>query len=1039
MSDTTATQIKREIIDKKEFLRSFEVRPAGAFSIFLGAGASISAGIPATQALIWEFKRKLYCDHFSIKEEKFRDMQLESNRKILQIFFDSQKGNPPLNNAEEYSYYFEKCYPQTVDRKFFIQQKVDKIDPTIGYRCLAELLNAGKIDQIWTTNFDELIERALALQNAKQYKLISPDNSHQVEDIGSTYPKVIKLHGDYRYDRLQNISEETKKLDERLRGYFVESSKTKGLIVVGYNGGDESIVTAIKEALKSDSPFPFGLIWAIRKGSKPNQSVIDIIEEANKKNKLSGFVEIDNFDEFLYELYEKAKINNPAIEHIAETAFEKKKPFSIPQADSSLELIKLNSLIITKYPTTIYAFAVNLKTWKDLRELVKNKNIVASFYKGKVYAFGSLDDIKNVFSSHLASEIQLVDIEKRWLYFEDSFFLGLLYDFLAKSFIDKYKLKQSLTERNRFFSENMKVVSRDIPAHFHVYEAFEIQLFPVDTSLYLLILPTVEAIDTREQSTNNRVEKQELVNKIVSQRYNKPSHDILKTWLELLVNGSSLIEHKLDEFIINISGKYSYGGYKTNSSLDFFQGMTQYPEPKLFYHISDSNYSTTHPLKGLKNFGPYDYSLGGDTSAAVSIGVVSPKGGFSKLLKHLNNLNKPSVAQSDKEYVIEYPGFNKLYKKTLEFPQTASDKLCAIIDEETVKQLTLIEFYELLKKKVDYFDTIRGDFDLLIVYIPKYWSHFRELKNEISYFDLHDSLKIYGAKKNIKIQFIEDKSIDYFDQARISWWLSLAIHTKANGIPWKNQPETENTAYIGIGYAIKNTDANSQVVVGCSQLFDSSGQGLRFLLQPIEKPVFYGKNPYMSKEDARRLILNLRETYFKIDPNAKLDKLVIHKTTHFTKDEIEGIAQASEGIKNVELLQIQQFTSWRALRSYRASSKTLIHFFPVQRGMALQLDDFSFLLWTHGSVTHDEIVLQGRNYYSGGRGIPMPLLIKRFQGTDSIDTVAKSILNLTKMNWNGGQLYKTLPVTLDFSKNLSRVAKQTEALQNYQYDFRFFM
>ena len=1026
-----------KIIDKKEFLRSFEVRPKGAFSIFLGAGGSASAGIPTTQALVWEFKRKLFCDHFGIKEEKFRDIQLDSNKKTLQSFFDSQKDNPPIDSPNEYSYYFEKCYPQTVDRKYFIQQKVDKIDPTIGYRCLAELLNIGRVDHIWTPNFDELIERALVLQNAKQYKVISPDNSHQVEDVGNTYPKVIKLHGDYRYDSLQNTSEETQKLDEKLREYFVETSKSKGLIVAGYSGGDQSILNAIREALKAESPFPFGLIWAYRKGSKPNQSVIDIVEEANKKNKLSGFVEIETFDEFLYELYEKSKINNSIIEQIAKSSFEKKKSFSITQADSSIEMIKLNSLKVIEYPTTIYSFEVSLKTWKELKELIKEENVVAAFYKGKVYAFGSLEDIKEVFFDYLMSEIQLVDIEKRWLFFEDSFFLGLLYGLITKSFICKYNLKQSAGGKNKYYSENMKISDRLTPSHFHLFEAFEIQLFPINGALYLLILPTVEVKDFREVPILQ--DKQELVNRIISQRYNKQSNELLRVWLEYLKGDNSQIELTLDEFKMHVADKYSYGGHRTNSSLDFFQGMTLYPEPKLFYHVSDSNYSTAHPLKGLKNFGPYDYSLGGDSNASVSVGVISPKDGFSKLIKHLNNLNKPSTAQSDKEYVIEYPGFNKLYKKTLEFPQTASDKLCAIIDEKQIKDLTLIDFYELLKKKIDYFDTIRGDFDLLIVYIPKYWSQFRELKNDTSYFDLHDSVKIYGAKKNIKIQFIEDKSIEYFDQARISWWLSLAIHTKANGIPWKNQPETENTAYIGIGYAIKNLDAKSQVVVGCSQLFDSSGQGLRFLLQPIEKPVFYGKNPYMSKEDARRLILNLRETYFKIDPNAKLDKLVIHKTTPFTIEEIQGIAQASEGIRNVELLQIQQFTSWRAIRSFNGGAKTLIHFFPVQRGTTLQLDDYSFLLWTHGSVTNSEIVLANRNYYSGGRGIPMPLLIKRFQGIDSADTVAKSILNLTKMNWNGGQLYKTLPVTLDFSKNLSRVAKQSEALQNYQYDFRFFM
>jgi hypothetical protein len=41
------------------------------------------------------------------------------------------------------------------------------------------------------------------------------------------------------------------------------------------------------------------------------------------------------------------------------------------------------------------------------------------------------------------------------------------------------------------------------------------------------------------------------------------------------------------------------------------------------------------------------------------------------------------------------------------------------------------------------------------------------------------------------------------------------------------------------------------------------------------------------------------------------------------------------------------------------------------------------------------------------------------------------------MNWNGRQLYKVLPVTLDFSKVLSKMAKQTELLDNIPYDFRF--
>ena len=38
-----------------EFLRSFEVKPAGTYDLFLGAGCSVAAGIPSGSALIWEF------------------------------------------------------------------------------------------------------------------------------------------------------------------------------------------------------------------------------------------------------------------------------------------------------------------------------------------------------------------------------------------------------------------------------------------------------------------------------------------------------------------------------------------------------------------------------------------------------------------------------------------------------------------------------------------------------------------------------------------------------------------------------------------------------------------------------------------------------------------------------------------------------------------------------------------------------------------------------------------------------------------------
>lgn len=189
--------------------------------------------------------------------------------------------------------------------------------------------------------------------------------------------------------------------------------------------------------------------------------------------------------------------------------------------------------------------------------------------------------------------------------------------------------------------------------------------------------------------------------------------------------------------------------------------------------------------------------------------------------------------------------------------------------------------------------------------------------------------------------------------------------------------------------------------------------------------------------DARSMMTELREQYYHSAPVNTLRRVVIHKTTPFIREEITGIMQAFSGIE-VELVQIQDYCSWRGIRFGADPGKTA-YGFPVKRGMAVKLDRDSFLLWTHGCVIHPE--LSGpHNYYKSSRGIPAPLLVRRFAGNASGDTLAKEILMLTKMNWNSGDsLYKTLPVTLDFAKVLARMSKQEEAIFDKAYDFRFFM
>lgn len=1034
--------------DLGEFLRSFEIKPNGTYDIFLGAGCSVAAGIPLGIALIWEFKRKLYCDHFKINEEKFSDFELETNKNEIQKYFDQQVGFPILDSSEEYSFYFEKCYPQSIDRKLFIQSKVREKKPTLGHRCLGALIISEKIKCIWTSNFDELIENGIKIVDiGKSFVVISEDNKNQIGKIENQYlPKLIKLHGDYRYDKLQNISEELQDLDSKLREYFYQHNTSNGLIIVGYDGNDNSIMSVLEKSLNCDNQFPSGLIWCILKGTKLNERVIKIVNRVNEKNKTSGFLEINSFDEFLYDLYTRCNLKYSEIENIAENLFKKRKPFLFQQSNPNTTPIKLNALQIIKYPNTFYSFDTSIEKWSQLKEIILDKSISAALYKNKIFAFCELEEIKKVFGNKILSEISLKDVETKWFDREDSIFKSMLYDLIAHNLINKYGLQCSESKKRKFYLKNKKINKSGLPNYLTIYEALEIRLDHRKKCFWLLLLPTVEILDSRDLSIFSqtgkklaKLEKQLIINKIISERYNSVADLHLNKWLYFLKQKLNSLVFSLGDFKIEIADKFTFAGYKFNDQNYFFQGLSNEIEPQLSFHIFEKNYQSIHPLKGLDSFGPYDSSFKNDKDLSnVKIALISPRSSFNKIIAQLNSLLQNKRPLTEPDYLIEYQGFSTIYKKYLEIPNNPENKLCVFIEDKDTNGKTHVEFYEMLKRKIDYFDTLRGDFDLLIIYFPVIWQRFRELKNENTYFDLHDSVKIYCAKKNIKVQFIEDKSINYKDQAKVLWWLSLAIYVKSNGIPWKNKIIDPDTAFIGLGYAIRSSQQN-RMVIGCSQLFDSFGRGLRFLLQPIERPVYYGKNPFMSREDARRLIIKLREAYFKMDPNLKLNKLVVHKTSHFTHEEIEGIAQATEGIDKVELLQIQQFSPWRGIRLNKVQKEITACNYPILRGTSIQLDDFSFLLWTHGSVMNDELAGINRNYYQGGRGIPIPLIVKRFRGSDSHEVIIKELLNLTKMNWNGCQLYKVLPVTLDFSKILSGMAKQNELLRNIPYDFRFFM
>lgn len=1003
----------------------------GAIDFFLGSGTSVQAGIPTGGGLVWHFKRDIYCSETETSVDKFKDLSSQHTRETLQKYFDNQGSHPPLYGVSEYSHYFELCYATSIAREKFIQNVVRDVLPSMGHLCLGELVIQNKIQCIWTTNFDELVEVGIqTIRPEYSYKVFSTANKTSQTFAGfDDFSQIIKLHGDYRYDKIKNTSFELQSLEQTMNQQFENRLKGKGLIVLGYSGSDESVMSALEKNIECTDFLPYGLTWLMPHDVQLNERVQSLMEKACAINDSSCIVEIQGFDEFLYGCYQIQNYQNACIDNRWRNFSTRKKDFSFSalQIDS---FIKINAFAAYEYPPC-YAFDTDVKSWANLKDLVGESDIIAALYSNRIFCFCDESSIRPIFNNHILSDIIKENIPEKFLYMNNSVYIGMLYELIKKTITNDNKIV--CFGKNQYFDSTTKKLS----GRNYKYDAVELYLSFIDGKLYLNIMPSF-FFENRSGSLLDKEEKQRLTNVEMSGLFNKQYNEKIKLWYKNLLNdGKICFEYK--SFKISFWPMYLNSG-DPERCLDQQWPRAhsyKYLEPEMCFSATDSSCKGINQLKGLVRYSPLDYSYSRikNIRPAIRISIISPKQTIEQILHHLNKLNLRCATITEDGFTPLYNGFESVYKRGLSVPLASNTLMCSLYDEDAALRLSTENFVQLIKNQVDYFACNKPDFDVLIIYIPTKFSKFRESSVPTNDFNLHDAIKLYSTDKGIRTQFIEEKSVRDQNTCKVMWALSTSIYAKATGVLWQPADMNEGTAFVGVSYAISKSKG---ICIGCSQLYDSSGTGVRLILRKIEDSRMFDRNPYMSSDEARSMMSQLREQYYLSDPTVKLNRIVIHKTTHFTPEEIKGFTQAFEGVDDIELLQIQEFSPWRAIRFCDKASQGAAPF-PMKRGTVIQLSDDSFLVWTHGCVIHDE--LKGKlNYYKGGRGIPAPLLVKRFYGKASGDTVVNEILMLTKMNWNSGDcLYKLLPVTLDFAKTLSRMAKQNEAIYDRAYDFRYFM
>lgn len=544
-------------IDERNFISHF-VQYSPQLMWFLGAGTSRSSGLPTASDLIWDLKRQYYCaeENQNIQSHNVANHAIKER---IQSYFDG-RGSPECWSNEEYSYYFELMFRNDyAAQQAYIQGQMapNKVTLTIGPRVLASLLEMGRSRLVFTTNFDDVLEGAYASVAGKNLAAFNLEGSYAALEAlnAEQFPLYAKVHGDFRYQKIKNLSKDLLSNDEKIQECFVAAAGRYGLIVAGYSGRDSNVMAMLEGALAQPNPFPRGIWWTVPHASSVTPPVVAFIEAARSKGIAAHIVETGTFDLMLYKLWRQIPDKPPELDKEVRSARAQPVSIPLPESGRSYPILRTNALEVMSAPRQCGTFPAAGATAADVFSAVREKqpNAIVSYHEGVAF-WGASAHVAESLGGLISSGVVRREIADPITEIANSTYIQSFYEqgiaeavcqdkpvFLRKMGKSYYAVIDSRKAEDACFTSLKTAVGfRGTPGQIwgtirelgdtQWSECIKLSLEERAGVLRLLLKP-----DIWIRPLANRENAQNFLRKRKLHRYNNQSYDILNAWIEILL------------------------------------------------------------------------------------------------------------------------------------------------------------------------------------------------------------------------------------------------------------------------------------------------------------------------------------------------------------------------------------------------------------------------------------------------------------------------------------------------------------------------